>query len=362
MTLEKLAGHHLIMGLSGPTLSAEERRFLVDYDIAGVILFPRNLNSPQQIYDLTAEIQSLSSKTVSGLPLFVSIDMEGGRVARLKEPFTQWPPLRQLGIGDSAQLAFDMSLAMGVELGAVGINLDFAPVLDILTNPENTVIGDRAVSDTSERVMKLGSALVRGYLKSGIIPCGKHFPGHGNTLVDSHEDLPVEQTDLERLRAVELKPFLRAFRSGLEMVMSSHILFPRIDPEWPVTLSEIFLRRILREELRYRHLVISDDLDMKALSNHYDPRLVPVRALQAGIDLLLYCNDPSSPERAIDAICKAVVDGWLDRRQLEESFGRIEQFKREHPGAKPRPAKETALRLVGAAEHLELAATIRRYT
>jgi beta-N-acetylhexosaminidase len=347
-------GQLMIMGLRDQTLSQNEKEFIVRNNIGGVILFPRNIESPQQLHALCKSIQELRHKTRDKLPFFISIDMEGGRVARLKKPFTQWPPVAKLGKIDSTSLSFKMANAMGEELAAVGINLDFAPCVDVLTNPENVVIGDRSLSSDPEMVGKHASALVRGYIKAGVIACAKHFPGHGNTLVDSHEALPVENADLERLKSVELVPFKKAFRARLDMVMTSHIQFPKIDPKWPVTLSSIFIRDLLRKELRYRNLIITDDLDMKALAANYDIREIPVRALEAGCDILLYCNEFDHPEIALDAVEKALKDGRLTGQLIDEAYIRVASTKKETLLKPDAPPWEQVSKFIGNAEHQRL--------
>lgn len=353
-------GQLLIMGIRGPTLTQLEAEFIIKNNVGGVILFDRNIESPQQVHELCTEIQSLRHKMKDKGPLFISIDQEGGRVARLRQPFTEWPPLATIGKLDSTSVAFRFSMAMGQELRAVGINLNYAPCVDVLTNPKNVLIGDRSISTNAEHVARIASALVRGYIKSGIIPCAKHFPGHGNTLIDSHEDLPEEDADLERLRSVELVPFKKVFRARLDLVMTAHIRFNNIDPEWPVTLSEKFLKDILREELRYRNVVMSDDLDMKALSKHYKVEEIPVRALQAGCDILLYCNEFDHPQIAIDAIQKALKDHKLTAAQIDDSFNRITALKKELL-TKPDPLPlAQASQIVGSDVHTQLAAAIAK--
>lgn len=240
-------GQQMIIGLAGTTLQKDEANFIVENNIGGVILFKRNTESPEQIHKLTSDLQALRHRMPTRAPLIISIDMEGGRVHRLQPPFTKWPALSHVGKLESTSVAFRFAQAMGDEMRAVGINLDFAPAIDILTNPQNTVIGDRALSANPETVAKLGSALVRGYIKSDIIACAKHFPGHGDTFVDSHVGLPVENKTLEELEARELEPFKKVFRSKLDMLLTAHIKFPKIDPDWPASLSEIFLKKILRE-------------------------------------------------------------------------------------------------------------------
>lgn len=357
--LNEIIGQHMIIGVSGFTLTANEKEFLIKNNIGGVILMQRNFQNPKQIYDLCFEIQSLKSQTKDKLPFFIGIDMEGGRVQRLKAPFTQWPPVQKLGQIDSPMLTFTFSNRMGLELHAVGINLNFAPCADVLTNPKNQVIGDRALSDKVEVVDKHISALVRGYIKSGVIPCVKHFPGHGNTLVDSHEQLPIEDFDLARLESLEMVPFKKAFRSRVDMVMTSHIQFPKIDPEWPVTLSKVFLQDLLKNKLRFRGLIISDDLDMKALRNNYEVEEIPVRALQAGVDILLYCNEPESHMIAIESITNAVAQSKLSRTELEASYQRIVDYKKEKLPKSEALSFQEAAKFVGHPEHLKIAQAIK---
>lgn len=348
-------GQQIIIGISGKSLTNEEADFIVKNNIGGVILFDRNVESPLQITQLCKTIQNLRHKMPDKAPIFISIDMEGGRVQRLKPPFTKWPPLAKLGEVDSTSGAFKFAAMMGAEMKAVGINLDFAPCIDVITNPKNTVIGDRSLSSDPEKVSRLASALVRGYIKSEVIPCAKHFPGHGNTLVDSHEDLPVEDCDLARLESIELIPFKKTFRARLDLVMTAHIRFPKIDPEWPVTLSEKFLKDILRSNLRYRNLVITDDLDMKALTKHYDKQQIAVRALQAGANILLYCNEPTSPPMGMDAIERALKDKKLDAAVIENNYRQVLALKKAKI-PKPDPLEMTEVsRILGHPDHLRLA-------
>lgn len=360
MTVQELIGQHMIVGLAGQSLTSDEKKFITENNIGGVVLMGRNCVEPKQIRDLCAEIQSLRHKMADRAPLFIGIDMEGGRVHRLKPPFTQWPPLKKIGDLDAPTAAFHFTQKLGAELMAIGINLDFAPCIDVYTNPKNTVIGDRAISTDPYQVEKMSSALVRGFIKAGVISCVKHFPGHGNTIVDSHEELPVEESDLKRLHEVELVPFKKALRSRTEMVMTSHILFKNIDPKWPVTFSELFLKKMIREEFKYRGLIITDDLDMKAMLNHYSREQIPVNAFKAGADMLLYCNDPSSPVIAVEAVTSAIAQGQLDKAQLENSRSRILDLKKiKLLQPDPRPIDE-AMMVIGCEEHMSLAACIAR--
>ncbi len=360
MKLNELIGQHMLIGVSGLTLTSDEKKFITENNISGVVLFSRNLSTPEQIRDLCAEIQSLRHKMASRAPLFIGIDMEGGRVHRLKSPFTQWPPLKTIGDLDAPTVAFHFAHQMGMELMSVGINLDFAPCIDVYTNPKNTVIGDRAVSSDPHQVEKMASALVRGYIKSGILSCAKHFPGHGHTIIDSHEELPIEEADMKRLNEVELVPFRKALRSRVDMVMTAHILFKSVDKDWPVTLSEIFLKKLLRDDLKYRGLVITDDLDMKAMAKHYDKGFIPVRSLQAGADLLLYCNEPKSPPMAIETIITAVAQGQHTEAELNHTLGRILDVKKiKMISPDPRPISDS-MEIIGHKDHQYIADCLRK--
>lgn len=359
MKLNELVGQLTLIGVSGHTLTNDEKKFIIENNISGVVLFGRNVSEPKQIRDLCAEIQSLRHKMADRAPLFIGIDMEGGRVHRLKKPFTQWPPLKNIGDLDAPTVAFHFAHRMGVELMSVGINLDFAPCVDVFTNPKNTVIGDRAVSSDPHQVEKMASALVRGYIKSGILSCAKHFPGHGHTIADSHEELPVEENTLEQLHKVELVPFKKALRSRVDMVMTGHILFKNIDPKWPVTLSPLFLKDMIREEFKYRGLIITDDLDMKAMAKHYDKGEIPVRSLEAGADLLLYCNEPESPPVAIESVVNAIAMGRLNKSDIEAIHRKVLDVKKiKLLSPDPRPI-EDAMTVIGCEDHQYLADCIR---
>ncbi|MBK8202223.1 MAG: beta-N-acetylhexosaminidase [Bdellovibrionales bacterium] len=356
--VKKQIGQHFIIGLKGKELLPEEARFIIDNNIGGVILFDRNLESVGQIQKLCSDIQNLRHKLPEKTPLFISVDMEGGRVARLKPPFTRWPAAAKLGTLDSTSVAFKFSQMMAEEMRCVGINLDYAPCVDVLTNPKNAVIGDRSISSDPEVVAKIASALARGFIKGGVIPCAKHFPGHGGTLIDSHDDLPIEEAQLSELMDVDLIPFKKTFRARLDMVMTAHIKFPHIDPDFPVTLSKIFIQEIMRGELKYRNLVISDDLGMKALTKHYDIKALPVLALQAGCDILLFCNDFDQQALSLEMTYKALAAKELDETHLNEAYSKIIALKQEklsHPD--PLPMSEVE-KLVGHPDHLRLAKAV----
>lgn len=354
--MKQLVGQRLIIGLKGETLTEEEKQRIIDYNIGGVVLFSRNCKSPEQIHALISEIQALRFSMADKVPLFVSVDMEGGRVARLKSPFTQWPPLQKIAQYGSTSLAFRFAQTMGQELKAFGFNLNYAPCVDVTGPVESQVIGDRSIGSDPEEVARMGSGLVRGYIKAGIEACGKHFPGHGFVKEDSHEELPVDQRSLGEIRSCEFLAFKKIFRARLNFVMTAHIKYPKVDPDWPASLSSRWTQ-ILREELRYRQLLLTDDLDMKALRNHFDIKTIAARAAAAGANLLLYCNEPDSPWEGIEGILEAVSRGEISKESLEEEHRRVVQLKRDRLTSPidPLPLKE-ALAVLQTESHAQLSA------
>lgn len=352
---KKTLGQLMLIGISGPSLKSEEKKFILENNIGGVTLFDRNIIEPKQVFELTKELHNLKKESGEGAPLFIGVDMEGGRVQRLKNGFTKWPSMAKVGKNADSTETFNLALRMGTEIRAAGFNLNYAPCVDVLSRPENKAIGDRSFGSDPELVGKLGSAALRGFLKAGIVPCIKHFPGHGNTLLDSHEALPIEDSTLENLEQRELIPFRRAVKARVDMVMTSHILFKNIDPDFPATLSTLFLKKILREELRFRGLIITDDLGMKALGHHFSADEIPLRALQAGVDLLLYCNEPNSPPRALEVLEEALANGKLSKTQIEAQRDKILKFKKEKISEPEFQSFEAAKVYFNCKEHEEVA-------
>ncbi|MDZ4661224.1 MAG: beta-N-acetylhexosaminidase [Pseudomonadota bacterium] len=356
--IHRSLGQSLIIGLKGKSLLPEEAKFIVENNIGGVILFDRNIEGPEQLFYLCAELQKLSLQMPDKAPLFISIDMEGGRVHRLKAPFTKWPSAKKIGDLNSSSVAFLVANCMGRELFAVGINVNFAPCADVLTIPTNTAIGDRAFSDNIDAVGKIASAFVRGLLKADIIACAKHFPGHGNTLIDSHDDLPVETATLAQLEEREIQPFKRAFRARLDLVMPAHIKFTNIDPDYPASLSRIFLKDLLHDKIRYRNLVITDDMGMKAITKNFEVGQAAVLAYQAGANLILYCNDFAAPEMAIQALIAAAESKAIDALTITTNHKRIIDLKKSKI-KNFNFGKYTAVeKIIGCEQHQEIARAI----
>ncbi|MBI3078667.1 MAG: beta-N-acetylhexosaminidase, partial [Deltaproteobacteria bacterium] len=254
-------GQLFVVGFEGkaPTRALSER--LARDRVGGIALFSRNLEGPRQVAELVRSLQTLSPVA----PLLICVDQEGGRVARLKAPFTELPPARVVGEAGSEALTYRLGTAVGRELKAVGINVNFAPVLDVDTNPQNPVIGDRAFGPSADLVARLGAAYIRGLQDQGVAATGKHFPGHGDTTEDSHLTLPLVTKERARLHREELPPFRAGMMQGLRLLMSAHVMYPALDPEWPATLSHAILTGLLRDELGYTGAVMTDDLKMAAV-------------------------------------------------------------------------------------------------
>ncbi len=333
--LEQAIGQLLCVGFQGTdTLPDAVSEALAAGQIGGVILFRRNVESPDQVAKLNAQIHDAASHAV--VAPFVAVDQEGGRVARLREPLTLIPPMRVLGDTNDTKLVSAVSEVMATEVSALGFNLNFAPVLDVDTNPDNPVIGDRAFSSDPDVVARMGGAFLLGHLTSGVVSCGKHFPGHGDTDTDSHLELPVLPHDGERLEKVELVPFQRLMANGIPMLMTAHIQVPALDTVHPATLSHAVMTRLLRDELGYDGVVVTDDLEMKAVADRYSVEEMVELGLRAGVDLFLICHTEALWQRAFAHLCELAKND-LDRSRIFESANRIMRLKDEYLASWPRP-------------------------
>jgi len=327
---DRQAARCVFAGIQGPSPTTAELE-LIRRGVGGVILFARNVVDPLQVAEL-----SRSLKAAAPGPLLLCIDQEGGRVQRLRPPhWTGWPALRRVGeidrlggIGgmNGTVIAEKLGQMIGAELAACGIDLDFAPVLDVDTNPANPVIGDRSLSRDPKRVARLGVAIAQGLERAGVASCGKHFPGHGDTSQDSHLTLPRLAHDAARLWEVELIPFVAAARAGVASVMTAHIRFEAFD-RLPATLSPVTLG-MLRKDVGYRGCCISDDLEMRAISETWGVPDAAELAIDAGCDAVLVCHTLQHQHDSIDSIARGARSGPLPRGRLAEASRRVEELQR----------------------------------
>jgi len=354
-------GQLLIAGFNGQQIPAELRSMAREFSLGGVILFARNVVDPEQV----AEISFEASQLVPDLPVWVSVDQEGGRVARLKAPFTTWPPMITLGRSGDTSLAVRFARALAQELKAVGVTLDYAPVLDILTNPKNPAIGDRALGEHAHDVARLGAAVIRTFQAEGLAACGKHFPGHGDTTTDSHFELPLVEHPPDRLRHVEFQPFRAAVEAGVATMMCAHVLVPAFDEDRPASLSKRIVAGLLRDELHYDGVILTDDLDMKAITGHHAVPAAAVMAVEAGCDGVLICSgDHDTHAAAIEALVHAVEEDRLRLARVEDALRRQRRAKERFLAAPvaARPLSGRALRAaVGGDEHRAIAEEMARF-
>jgi beta-N-acetylhexosaminidase len=344
-------GQLISVGFEGTTAPAELLARIAASEVGGVMLFRPNIVDPPQVASL---VTALRAAAPAEAPLLVSIDQEGGLVQRLRAPATVWPPMLAVGATGDAVRTTAVGRALGEELAAVGVGWNFAPVLDVHTNPANPVIGNRAFGTTPEAVAAQALAFWRGLRGAGLVGCGKHFPGHGDTRTDSHLDLPVVAHDLERLRRVELAPFAAAARAGMEALMTAHVVYPALDPDRPATLSRRIATELLRGELGFRGVLVSDDLGMKAVADRYPIEALAVGALEAGVDHLLIREPVARQRAAFEALVRAAEARSELRDRVAESATRVAALKAACRVGSPAP---TAMlpSLLGTPAHRALA-------
>lgn len=324
MALRKMIGQMFIVGVKAAELSAEERSLFKETTPGGFILYKHNLSHPEQIVALCRSLWDLGAEH----PPFIAVDEEGGRVHRLPPPFTHFPAAAVIGRTNDADLAYRIARATAAELTMAGINLNLAPVLDVDSNPQNPIIGDRSFGRDPQQVIGFSEAMIAGSRDGGIIPCGKHFPGHGDTVEDSHEALPVIQRSLAGLQALELPPFVHACRKNIESLMTAHVLYGALDAKHPATLSRKIVTGLLRQKLAYEGVVFSDDLEMKAISDNYGDEQAAILCVRAGVDVLLYGHDFGRAVRAFEFIASEATRSRDFRTRLEASYRRTARLKR----------------------------------
>ncbi len=341
-------GQMLMVTVKGTKVTREVELFMQETGAGGVILFGYNYESPRQLASFIRDLRGCADSE-----LIVAVDQEGGRVARFGPPFTELPPMARLaGREGGEEMAESVGRLLGEELGAVGVDLDFAPVLDVSTNAFNPVIGDRAMSADCHEVARLSTAFIRGMQGAGVAACGKHFPGHGDSDVDSHLGLPVLSHSEKRFEALELVPFRAATEAGVESLMTSHLMIPSLDREVPITISRAVTTGLLRKRLGFQGLVFTDDLTMRGITDRYPPYEASWRAISAGADMVIVCHDADAQRSALEGIRKAVGEGTIPTQQLSDSLRRIAGIRARRVGC---GGCEPSLRTIGNREHRRIA-------
>ena len=326
MTLDEKIGQMIITGFDGSEYNDDMDRLINEYKVGGVILFARNIEDSNQMIELTRALQENNNN----IPLFISIDEEGGRVSRLPDDIEKFPAAFDIGLINNDQTAYENGKEIGYTLKRLGINLDYAPVLDIYSNLNNTVIGDRAFGTEESIVSKMGIATMKGIEDAGVIPVIKHFPGHGDTEVDSHYGLPIVYKTLEELRNFEFIPFVKAIKNGCDVIMVSHIILNEIDSSNPASLSKIVINDILRRDMNFDKVVITDDMSMGAITSIMSIEEACIKSIEAGCDILLLGNAYEEIEQVINSIKLKLYNGEISEEQINKSVKRILELKKKY--------------------------------
>ncbi len=325
LTLGQKVGQMVMAGFPGTELGPEIKRLIEECHVAGACLFGTNVQDPLQVKELARSLQELAARQ-GDPPLLLAIDQEGGIVTRLKWPFAVFPGNMALGEAGSEDAAHRAASVLAKEMKAVGLNVDFAPILDVNNSPTNPVIGIRSFGADPEAVTRLGTAMVRGFQDNGLAACAKHFPGHGDTELDSHLSLPHVPYDWPRLEAVELLPFRGAIAAGVASIMTAHVTFPAVE-DLPASLSQKVLTGLLRQRLGFQGVIFTDSLDMKAIADNFGDQEAAVMAVQAGADVLLPLGSLEHQLMVCQALIKAVQDGLVTESRLDASLRKILAMK-----------------------------------
>lgn len=328
MPLETKIGQMLLVGVDGTKIDSQTQTMIADDQIGGIILYKDNISNLKDMVSLINDLKK--SNRGNPAPLFMSVDQEGGKVSRMPEEYALFPSNAAVGATQSAAAAETMGKLLAREVRSAGFNMNFAPVLDINSNPDNPVIGDRSFGDTESIVSSLGIAEMNGISSEGVIPVVKHFPGHGDTAVDSHLELPVVNKTAAQLAGLEWLPFQAAIEEQADVVMVAHILYPELDPGQPASLSKAIIGKLLREDMGFQGVVITDDLTMGAITEHYSLETAAVDTVLAGSDILLVAHGYKNEVAVKEALLESVRNGTIPESRIDESVGRILALKEKY--------------------------------
>ncbi|KRF18705.1 beta-N-acetylhexosaminidase [Paenibacillus sp. Soil787] len=328
MTLEEKLGQMIIAGIDEYSMNVQARELIEVYHVGGIILYKPNVKNTTQLVSLVNELKQTNA--VNKLPLWLGVDEEGGRVTRLPDEITKTPTSRDIGKTGRPALAYHIGQLLGKELNAYGLNMDFAPDLDVNSNPNNPVIGDRSFGSNASIVSSFGVQMMNGLQDQQVVPVVKHFPGHGDTSVDSHVGLPIVQNDLARLRKLELVPFAEAFKHQADAVMVAHILLPKVDAQNPASMSKKMMTDLLRKEMGFEGLIMTDDMTMGAIIKNYDLGEAAVKSVLAGANIVMVGHEYEKVVTVIDALRKAVQSGQIPMDTIDQSVRQVTKVKQKY--------------------------------
>lgn len=327
MTLEEKIGQMILVGFDGTSPSGHAVEMIRQFHVGGIILYKNNMTNAEQTMDLLNHLKETNGDQI---PLFLSVDQEGGRIDRMPEEFAKLPTNQEIGEVNNEQLSFEIGQILGGELQALGFNMDYAPVLDINSNPDNPIIGDRAFGAEVEVVRDLGVQTMKGIQSQHVIPVVKHFPGHGDTSVDSHLELPVVGKSLQEIEQFELIPFADAIKNNADVVMIAHILMPQIDADNPSSHSKTMITDILRDKLKFNGVVITDDMTMEGITKNFDIGEASVKSVNAGADMIMVAHDYDKQVYVVEALKDAVKEGVITEETVNQSIHRIFELKNKY--------------------------------
>ncbi|KGA98999.1 beta-N-acetylhexosaminidase [Alkalihalobacillus alcalophilus ATCC 27647 = CGMCC 1.3604] len=362
LSLEEKLGQLFVVGFDGKKVPKEMKQFITDYHIGGIILFARNIGTPEEVLALTTELQQIAYEANQAYPLLICVDQENGIVRRIGEGTTILPGAMATAATGDVRNAFELGVICGEELKALGINWNLAPVLDVNNNRDNPVIGVRSFGEKPEQVAAFGKETMKGLQKAGMVTTLKHFPGHGDTNVDSHLGMPQIEHSLERLEQIELLPFKECIQAGADTVMSAHIHFPALEPneEIPATLSKNVITGLLREKLGFNGVVTTDCLEMDAIAKTVGTEQGAVAAIKAGIDVVMISHRLEKQKGAMDEIKKALANGEIREAQIDAAYDRIIELKKKYTSWEQLDlaSEQSVSKIVGSKEHEEKALNV----
>ncbi|GGG83076.1 beta-N-acetylhexosaminidase [Paenibacillus radicis (ex Gao et al. 2016)] len=328
MSLEDKVGQMIIAGIDGKVIDPEASKMIKDERIGGIILYGNNISDLQGMVALVNALKQANAG--NSVPLLISVDQEGGKVSRMPKSFTAIPSSKKVGATNNPALAEEMGTLLAEELKLTGFNMNFAPVLDVNSNPANPIIGSRSFGSTAELVSRMGMAEMKGIRENGIIPVVKHFPGHGDTSVDSHLELPVVNKTREELAKLEWLPFEAAIEQRTDAIMVAHILYPHLDPDKPASISAAIIGDVLRGKMGYDGVVMTDDLTMGAITKNYGLAEAALDSVQAGSDIVLIAHGYDNALQVRDTLLKSIQENKLSIEQIDKSVRRILSLKQRY--------------------------------
>lgn len=328
ISLDEKIGQMIFSGVNGTKMTAETKNIIKSYHVGGIILFGNNIKGIAQTVNFMNELKTANVE--NPYPLLLGVDEEGGSVTRMPKGMKSLPSSSSIGALNDPDVSFNVGTILGMQLKGLGFNLDFAPVLDVNSNPNNPIIGDRSFGDNSNIVTRLGIQTMKGIQNEGVISVMKHFPGHGDTGVDSHFELPEVNKSYQNLSELELVPFKKAISEGADVSMVAHILLPKIDETYPASMSKQVITDILRDDYNFNGIVITDDLTMEAITDHFNVADAAVQSVKAGADLLLVAHDPNLIAKVFENLKAAVESGEISEDRIDESVERIKNLKMKY--------------------------------